>query len=345
MPRLRPLYAVCLAVLFALAALAPAAGADHHHKPAAPRFKCPKGLAKVKVTVSRHGKKKVVYHCRKTVHPKPPPVVEPPKPPGPTGSGTSSPPGKQASTTTLAAAYQDLPPEREGFVFRIGQLALTGSVSPSAVPDLRCNGLAGCLEPAGSLSGGSLTVPVIARPNYEKKVAHWELAVTPAQGPPTWLTLAEAASGNRFFQATGAPDPSAYLSSTARAPFQIVPHLPGAIRHEGELNDPTIDETFQSFAIVGSYKKLGGTGFDLVVEGNESVSATNSSGCQFQVRINGIPPTSGDEKWTDGVSTSIFANRIASTWQVEIWVRHEGGTANCGLSNEDTYLVSERPHS
>jgi hypothetical protein len=107
------------------------------------------------------------------------------------------------------------------------------------------------------------------------------VGVTPPVGTPSWIGLPELAAGNRFFQATGAPDPSVYAPSTARAPIQLVePHLPGTNRHENESNGP-VGETLESIILFNgpSYKKIGGTNYDLVVEGNESVSPTSAPGC------------------------------------------------------------------
>lgn len=331
---------LCLAVLAPIASPAGAAS----KKPAA-SFKCPKGYKKVKKTVTRHGKKKAVFHCRK--QPAPPPLVPVAPAPAPAPAAVKLP-----STTTLGAVYQDLPPARlssSNIEFKIGEYTLSGAVSPFAVPDLRCNGLAGCVEPAGSLQGGSLTVPVLARLEYGKNLtAGWSLGIPPPAGAPSWFKLAEASTGAHFFQATGAPDPAAFLPSTARAPIQLAgPHLPGTPRHEGAL-DATVGETFPSFpgfATVGGYTKLGGPEYDLIIESTESLSSSSAtSGCKFQIRANGVAESPAGE-WSSGYYETVIAGLSKGAKQIEIYARHEGSTANCGLSAQDTYVVTEKLHS
>jgi hypothetical protein len=346
---MRRIWAISVVWFAFLAILGTGTGiAGPHGRPAA-SFKCPKGFKKVRKAVSRHGKKKVVFHCRKLPVAQPAPIVlTPPAPSPPTPTPAAPTPARPASVTSLGAAYEALPPEKVGIIeFKVGQYQLAGAVAPFGVPSLVCGALAGCVEPAGSLAASILTVPVLARLERAKNLdAIWSLGVTPPVGKPSWISLPELAAGSRFFQATGAPEPSIYEPSTARVPIQLIePHLPGTSRHENESNGP-VGETLQSIIFFNgpSYKKLGGTSYDLIVEGNETVSATSAEGCKFQVRMSGIPPTSGKE-WTDGYNESVFTNVLPNSLHPEIWARHEGGEANCGLKAGDTYVIYERPHS
>lgn len=342
MRRLGLVSVVCCALAASLGMTAGVASA----KPAGPSFKCPKGFHKVKKTVRKRGKKRVVFHCRKLPVATTGPVIPGPAAPPVTPVAAPVPTAKLLSTTQLGAVYENVPPARLGSTeFRIGQYTLNGSVSPFAVPDLRCFGAADCVEPTGSLAGGSLAVPLLARLEYVKQSPVWTAGVAPPAGKPSWITLPELATGSRYFQATGAPDPLNYLPSSARAPIQITsPHLPGTPHHEGEWNDPTITETFQELGIVGTYVKLGGADYDLVVESIESPSPTSSAGCRFQVRYSNIAPSGGTE-WASGYAESVFPSLPAGSKQIQVWVRHEGGEANCGLTSNDTYVITERPHT
>jgi hypothetical protein len=309
----------------------------------------PEGFTKAHKKVTRHGKKKVVVYCKRNTAPATPPASGGPTPGNPTAPPATT-AGKQASTTTIGATYQDLPPERIGAgsgagEFKVGQYTVTGSTSPFAVPELRCFGATNCVEPAGTLQSGPVTVPVLAQLEYVKQAPVWKLGVTPAQGVPSWLSAADAASGSRFFQAVGAPDPNLFLPSVAQAPIQLKPHLPGAIRDENEVNDPTTEGSFQEIEQVGSYPKLGGRDYDLVVESKATPSATSDPACEFQVRIDLTPPGSNEPIWKSGAAQTVFTNFPAGPRTISVFVRHPGGMANCGLTFNGQYVAYEQPHS
>jgi hypothetical protein len=318
-------------------------------KPGKAAFHCPKGFQKVKKTVRKHGKKRTVFRCRK----RPVATISPvaPGPAVPTPAPAPAPPSKLLSTTSLTATYADLPPARlSSTEFRIGQYTLNGSVTPSAVPDIRCFGAAECVEPTGSLASGSLVVPLLAKLEYVKNKAAWTVGVAPPVGAPGWFSLGDLATGNHFFQALGSPDPLNYLPSSARAPIQITsPHLPGTFLRENAFEDSAVGETFsfEHASLVGTYKKLGGKDFDLVVESTEYPIAKNDPSCRYQIRISQTPPTGGDIEWAaEGPEETVFANVAEGSKQIEVWYRNEGGGAQvtCGLTFNGRYLITEKPH-
>ena len=241
MRRVWGLSVFCVALLAIFVA---SAGAAAPHKHSATSFKCPKGFQRVRKTVRRHGVKKTVLHCRKL------PVARAgPDPPGPECPSVPVAPrrscrARPASVPLTKRCHR----KRSGATeFKIGQYKIAAGVAPFAMPSLVCGGLAGCVEPAGSLASGTLTVPVLARLERAKNLTPiWSVGVAPPVGPPSWIGLPELAAGTHFFQATGAPDPSVYAPSTARAPIQLAePHLPLAnSRHENESYGP-VGETFE----------------------------------------------------------------------------------------------------
>jgi hypothetical protein len=320
-------------------------------KPAGSAFKCPKGFKKVKKTVRKHGKKRTVFRCRKRPVATISPVAPGPAVPTPVPAPGPAPPAKQLSTTSLSAAYEDLPPAKlNGTEFRIGQYTLSGAVTPFAVPDLRCFGTAECVEPTGSLASGSLVVPLLAKLEYVKNRASFTVGVAPPVGAPGWFSLGELATGSHFFQALGSPDPLNYLPSSARAPIQITsPHLPGTFLRENAFEDTGIEEAFQfqHATLVGTYKKLGGKNFDLVVESTEFPIANNDPSCRYQIRVSQTPPTGGEIEWSEGFNETVFANVTEGSKQIEIWTHHVGGgggTKTCGLTFNGRYLITEKPH-
>jgi hypothetical protein len=325
-----------LLALVGLAATATGAPRKAHMSPP----KCKKGFKRVPRVVHRHGKPKVVYHCRRKAT----------KPAISTPASTPAPAAKLASATTLSASYETLPPERhDPFTsdWEVGQLRISGSVSPFAVPSLACNGASGCVEPPGSLQSGPIVLPVVARSlntNVNDKTA-WRLLIPRAAGGPAPISLAEAAAGTSYFQATGSPDPSRYEPSTARAPIQVVqPHLPVEIIHNG-LDSP-VGTSFAPLSTIGTYTKVGGTDIGLQIAGADELSPTSSSDCVFQVRASGVA-AAGDTGFQAGDpgepadSLTIIKGLTPGTKQIEIWVRRESESGPCGVWFGNGYLIDE----